>query len=510
MSRFIAQLLLKIAIPLVLGLLLAGTFPRAEAWMACGLFVIWRVFLLAGEWNRSRQSLPDWEQRTRQLVEFWKQRDTDDSPDAEPEIHVPNPMHLAIAQVERERAAWKPTRPRSDLMAEVLGLLGYVLVMPLVVTLYREEFFSFRRSYAQSDFFLFTGGMALYAAPHLPVLRRTGLMHPILWWFFPAFTFFTLLAVQLLVYHPYLNPFDPNRRKLAAEKVLKLARTDNIVAGNHADWVTDYADDLARIGRKDEAVALCETALRLQPDMQEAMRLLDQLRGPLPEPHFAIAPNAPYFAPGESPPRAKRTLMSKELENVPACTVILMPMGDVGEDLLDYVAAVITRETGIPSLVYDRTLPLPEYTRQRGLLGSKQWSIESLIKPVQKELSGPLPQAPLRFLILTSADMYNGSVNFMFNTSAEWGGIVATAQFEYAGGSRALLCHRIAKQSLSAIIKSFGLQPATDRRCVTSYPNCIDEVDAKGNRPMPATREIFETNLRNINEPWQRYRAARQ
>ena len=77
-------------------------------------------------------------------------------------------------------------------------------------------------------------------------------------------------------------------------------------------------------------------------------------------------------------------------------------------------------------------------------------------------------------------------------------------------GDRALLCHRIAKQSLSAIIKSFGLQPSTDRRCVTSYPASIGELDAKGNRPLPATREAFDAKLRKLNEPWQRYRAARQ
>ena len=110
--------------------------------------------------------------------------------------------------------------------------------------------------------------------------------------------------------------------------------------------------------------------------------------------------------------------------------------------------------------------------------------------------------------MITSADLYHGDANYIFNVQWDWGAIVATAQFDRAGGPREVLRHRVAKQALSAVIKTFGIPASTDRRCVTSYPRSLAELDAKGNRPLPATRTAFEAKLREMNEPWQRYRAS--
>ena len=52
--------------------------------------------------------------------------------------------------------------------------------------------------------------------------------------------------------HPYLNPFNPDHNRLAAERVLALK--NNVVAGRNADWVLRYARQLDERGDTQQAI----------------------------------------------------------------------------------------------------------------------------------------------------------------------------------------------------------------------------------------------------------------
>lgn len=494
MRRLISHALLKVLIAGLIGLILFGIVDSSEAWIGAGLLMLWRLLGLGDEWMRSGQKEPDWELRERELLDSLHHAETP-SPEGggpgEESGKTASPGELAHAQVAIERHTWRPARSRGVLVAETIGLFGFGILRPVVVALYSTDFFEFHRSYLWTDVLVFAGSCALYAAPHHPRFRRTGLMTPWVWWGYSTMAFAALFVVQLSTAHAYLNPFNPDRGRIAAEKVVVMSRWDNIRASKLVGYLTDYAEELARQGEKQKAAALCEHALRLCPGMPEALSLLAKLGAPIPDTRPAISTDAPYFAPGEIAPQATRARLSKELEQIEASTVLLVPMGEVPADILDHVAAVITRELGMPSLVLDHAFALPPHTRRRGLLTSKQWSIESVVKSAIDAMQGTTPQAPVRYLIVTSADMYSGDSNFMFNSAFPWGGIVATAKFEemeHEDHNRRLMLQRIAKQSLSTMLKSFGIPSSPDRRCVTSYPNCMADVDAKGNRPLPRPR----------------------
>jgi predicted Zn-dependent protease len=103
------------------------------------------------------------------------------------------------------------------------------------------------------------------------------------------------------------------------------------------------------------------------------------------------------------------------------------------------------------------------------------------------ERSQPLPDAPLKYLLLTGADIYSEGSNFVFSRSSGFGAVLSYARFGDPDVEWETVRHRTAKQALGALIKSFGLPPASDPNCVTSYSNGIPQFDSKGNRPSTAT-----------------------
>ena len=72
-----------------------------------------------------------------------------------------------------------------------------------------------------------------------------------------------------------------------------------------------------------------------------------------------------------------------------------------------------------------------------------------------------------------------------------------------------LLCHRAAKQTLCAVLKSFKVPISPDRDCVTSYSRTLQEFDAKGNRPNAATLALFRRTVTDLNSRWQQQKANR-
>ncbi|MEO6823783.1 MAG: hypothetical protein ABI167_03480 [Nitrosospira sp.] len=104
-------------------------------------------------------------------------------------------------------------------------------------------------------------GLLLYLLPF--AVSSPGARLRLIWWGFPLLPAAMLLIAGIQDRHRYLNPLNPHRVMLAAERVLALG--DGIVAGQHYDWVTAFARTLDEHGNPAEAVIYYRDALRLNP-----------------------------------------------------------------------------------------------------------------------------------------------------------------------------------------------------------------------------------------------------
>jgi predicted Zn-dependent protease len=194
------------------------------------------------------------------------------------------------------------------------------------------------------------------------------------------------------------------------------------------------------------------------------------------------------------------------MEGIARTTIVILRAGEqVSESLVDAVGDVIARELDIPVCTVLRPIQLPPHTRIRGVVDGRQWAVSSLSQAVKNYIDFSL-RAPLRFVVLTSVDIYNGAANFVFAASWLNGGVlVSTARFGDPVKEQHLVAYRTAKQSLSSILKSFGVPESVDVNSVLSYAQSVEEHDRKGNRPSAEAMAIFRENLRSLDAAWKAY-----
>lgn len=487
-----------------LGLLLFGVVGKGLAWVTVVVWVIWRLWQLWGEGRRPLMREEDW---TRQMQEVPARVDElllietpeNEAGPGERERARRELIDQWQAEIAWAKAKYRPPRPLPVRLAEGIGCVGFLMLLPWVMELASSDFVSMRRSYGFADAGFFLVCLGLYALPLLRRLQGWPVAAFWIWWVLPTVSLVPTAAFLLQNRHPYLDPLNPQRVRLAAEKVL--GHRDFIVASDHADWVVEHAGELARQGEKERAVELCQEALRMNPSLRAGSVLLSALRGGQTEDVTPEHVGAPYVEAGVDIPVMPRCGIEDAVEGAPRCTVVLLPMGEVDARLLDHVAFVLQRETGLRTKVYGKTLPLPEATRMRGLMVGRQWDATPLVEAMSAETSGRRVRGRLQILVVTSADIYMGDANYVFAANYDWGSVVSLARFsENAGG--ALLRHRAAKLCYGSLIKSLGVPAAADWRCVTSYSASLGEFDAKGNRPIPETQRLLDGAIERVNREW--------
>ena len=196
------------------------------------------------------------------------------------------------------------------------------------------------------------------------------------------------------------------------------------------------------------------------------------------------------------------------LESVPGTTVVLVSLGSLAPGFVEAVGDVVREELELPVCRVDPPVALPDADRIRGVVFGRQWNTDNLVRHFV-ELSEPLPRAPVKYLLLTGVDIYSEETNFVFSTSAPFGAVVSYARYGDPDAAREPVRHRFAKQALGALIKTFGLPPAPDPNCVTSYSNGLEQFDAKGNRPSAATFRELRARVEAQDARWRSDLAAR-
>jgi predicted Zn-dependent protease len=402
-------------------------------------------------------------------------------------------------------------RSRLEQTIECAGLLAFCLLTPSVWVLYTHEIASLHTYQSWPAVVVTLLGLILYLLPFAVSSPGAPLRH--IWWGLPLLPAAMLLIAGIQLRHPYLNPVNPDHVKLAAERVLAL--DDGILAGRHYEWVTAYANMLDEHGSPDQAIRFYLDSLRLNPNQEDVRKRLAALSPEIGRNKYlsdTSAPNSPhdpYWVPGHMIAPLPRCELDKYMEEITRTTIVIMRAGKlISDSLVDAVGDVIARELDIPVCTVPQPIPLPPHTRVRGLVVGRQWEVYSLVDAV-KDYTSPLPQAPLRFLILTSADIYKGEANFVFAVSwLNGAALVSIARFGDLVKEQHLVEYRTAKQSLSSIMKSFGVPASTDVNSVLSYAQSVEEHDRKGNRASAEAMVIFRENLRALDAEWNAYRSA--
>jgi predicted Zn-dependent protease len=258
--------------------------------------------------------------------------------------------------------------------------------------------------------------------------------------------------------------------------------------------VLRYARELDQRGDTASAIHFYREGLRLDANNhQAAMRLaqLESQSGATVESQTIPSSSAPYWTAASPVTKSPRQRIDSGLERVEGCTVVIVPVGDVSGNLLDTVGYVIHNELNLPVCISPDPVPIPPYTRKRGLATEPQWDVDSLIRAFTNA-TPVLPRAPIKFLLITTADIYIQDANYVFSSSGRWGAVLSSARFAAPDGDFFVLQQRTAKQALCAVLKSFDIPASTDRDCVTSYVRDLQEFDAKGNRPDAGTMKLFQ------------------
>lgn len=158
-------------------------------------------------------------------------------------------------------------------MIECAGLPAFCILGLLVWMLYTQEIVSLRFSQGWPAVVAALAGLILYLLPF--AVSSPGARLRLIWWGLPLLPAAMLLIAGIQDRHPYLNPLNPHRGVLAAERVLALQ--DGIVAGQHYDWVTAHARMLDEHGNPAEAVRYYLDALRLNPYQEDVRERLAAL-----------------------------------------------------------------------------------------------------------------------------------------------------------------------------------------------------------------------------------------
>lgn len=508
--------LVKAILIALVALAFYGVFPGTGLALIVTLFVGLRFISLAAE--ALCKPIPDerWETMVGELTLVLDQLTPEERAAKAAVLQLGSRLsarELAQAQVNTARRRYVPPRQKRELGAEALGAVAFAILVPLDIALYTRDFFSLRTPQGWEGAVVVTICLALYAWPHRWLKSADGSDARMGWWALPFVVALPLLSHAVEKRHPYLDPFNPDHNRLAAERVLALK--NNVVAGRHADWVLRYARQLDERGELQQALRYYREAVRLDPNNRAAYLRLARLESSSfadsagVEAKSAAPISESYWPTDEPVVSLPRRRIDPQLEDVEGCTIVIVAVGEVSNELLDAVGHAVRHELELPVYISPDPVPLPPHSRVRGLVTGRQWDQASLIQSFTNAI-GCFPKAPIRYVLITPVDTYMEDANYVFSGSYAWGALVSSARFGEPNSGDSRLRQRTAKQTLCALIKSFKVPMSPDRNCVTSYTRSLEEFDAKGDRPNSETLKLFRQAVADDNSNWQKFKATQR
>lgn len=426
---------------LIIGLVLWGTIPRDGTIFLLSLFVLWRLEHII--------SLP-----SKGLGKWFKSR----------------------------RAKWELV-----LLPFTMGLLPFMIALLATDIFSRQRSDDYRAILVVIAAAVIHLGLVRLSRHSLTLAKLSGL----------ALIIIVSVSTVRLIHtkHPYLNPFEPERKRLLAERVLSLQ--NNVVAESHVGYVFAYADELYGEGQLEEALRFYQQGLHLGPEHADVhLRVAEILERfgdeSLSRQHREMAKNM------RSGKRRTVFNIDADEDSLPLLpdplprdySIVLVPMAGTHPELIQRAGNIMEESLGKSVYLYPKTIALPEADRKRGLATPPQIKSDTLHRAFWERNAG-LSHVPLQVIVITAEDIYMEGSNFVFSTSYRDGtGVVSYARFVSADGD--LMISRLAKQLLSCTIKSMGVPQANTLDCVTAYVRSLDQFDRRSINMLPQTRTRYE------------------
>ncbi len=335
-----------------------------------------------------------------------------------------------------------------------------------------------------------------------------------------------LLAVLLVpsflvakAQHPYLLAGGEKHRLLLAERIWNLGLS--VEAGRHAGHLVDYAKDLERAQRWEDAALVYHRALELDAFHPEAQERMAQLRLRLSDGTRAAESGGPAMAaldPQSPRPRpaaaraAGKALPAYDWTPTHRLKICLVPAGEVSAGLLDRAGAVLARELQVEVYRWDAPpLALPAPGRKSAMFGHPQWEANEVMRRFIDRLNAEAAQGRVatgtwQFLLVTEEDLYLPGANFVFAANFPIHGLVSTSRMRTSDAAK--LEARLSKQLVATAIRCFGLRPSSDASCVSAYVRSVSDLDRRSASPAPPTRAeylrrvaLWESDPRRLPDP---------
>lgn len=490
MSAALLHKLIVSVFLLLLGLLLWGAVGLELVWRVAGLLVGLRLLVLFMQWRVRPLDERQWREVEADLAAGMLARGDGISID---EVLDSDAFRAEVARLRTNAAP----RDRRDIALEALSLVTVVPTGILLGLMLTSEIVSFVGVARWAVALSLLGAVALHFLPSVidkAAARRRLAVRSIMM----VLVWVGALGV-LLSSHVYLIKTGPERRLLLADRVWNMGVS--IAAGRHADKLFAYAEDLVAQGRVEDALVVYQRGLEVAPHepktRQRAIELCAQAG--LPADRFVQTGSVEVAVAGGDAGAYRLLWTAREnvrgIDWLPTSgpsrfCIVLVPVGEVPDGLLDALAAEVAVRGCHPVYRYPLDIEAPPPDRSHGLIGGRQRDVRSLwTRFVDTGPAGGL----LQYVLVTGDDIYMEGANYVFGTTVGLHGVVSYARFHTSGGAAEeddRLIDRLAKQVLSTSIKGFGLRSSAPG-CVTTYCRDLAEFDLKPQVPSPPIREAY-------------------
>ncbi len=156
--------------------------------------------------------------------------------------------------------------------------------------------------------------------------------------------------------------------------------------------------------------------------------------------------------------------------------IYIQPVGEIGKEIVGYLATRLERIFGYPCKVAQPTrVPDSSYSADR-----EQYNAEVLIAGMTEKT----PVDAKRLLGVVDVDLFVPGLNFVFGLAAGNAAIISLTRLrpEYYGEKKneSLFRERALKEAIHELGHTFGMRHCPDIRCIMHFSNRLEDTDIKG------------------------------
>jgi len=175
------------------------------------------------------------------------------------------------------------------------------------------------------------------------------------------------------------------------------------------------------------------------------------------------------------------------------CSVGVLPIGDIAEEILSFVLEKIELRFNYPSLVLgNMDIPAQAFDSERAQYSSTE---------ILRSILACAPEGATKVIGITDIDLYIPILTFVFG-QAQLNGKAAIVSMrrlrqEYYGlfPDDSVLLQRLGKEVLHELGHTFGMVHCWDARCAMHFSNSIREIDAKDDKFCGSCSRVLSSRL---------------